>query len=174
MRSKNTSGISIIELVIIIAVIGIISAMAVPRMSSAGNFDYETELKKDLAIFRNAIDLYYSEHQDRFPGEVSDGKYQANSSDAFVAQLTLFSDINGHTSVQRDENYVYGPYLRNGIPVLPVGDNAGKSTVKIISEPIPPKADLQTSVGWVFNVNTGQIIPNAQGCGSDGVSYISY
>ncbi len=59
MRSH---GFSLVELVVVIVIIGIIAAIAVPRMSNAVAGARESVLKADLRALRTAIDLYAIEH----------------------------------------------------------------------------------------------------------------
>src|SRR4051812_8894152 len=56
-------GFSLIELVIVVVIIGIIAAIAVPRMSRGSQGASDSALGANLAVLRNAVDLYQTEHQ---------------------------------------------------------------------------------------------------------------
>ena len=64
-------GFSLIELVIVVVIIGIIGAIAIPRMSRGTAGASESALKGDLAVLRNAIDLYAAEHAGSFPAHAT-------------------------------------------------------------------------------------------------------
>ncbi len=67
VRYRRNSAFSLLELVIVVVIIGIIAAIAIPRMSRGARGADESALKGDLAILRNAIDLYAAEHGGNFP-----------------------------------------------------------------------------------------------------------
>src|SRR5687767_1987320 len=66
-RSSGGAGFSLLELVIVVAILSIIGAIAVPRMSRGVGGAAEAALKGNLAVLRSAIDLYRSEHGDEPP-----------------------------------------------------------------------------------------------------------
>ncbi len=53
---------SLIELVIVVVIIGIVAAIAIPRMSRGSEGAAEAAVVADLAVMRNAIDLFTVEH----------------------------------------------------------------------------------------------------------------
>jgi general secretion pathway protein G len=162
MSQKRKAGFSLVELVIVIVIIGVIAAIAIPRVSRGSRSAGESSLASNLAVLRNAIELYASEHNGVYPAGNADGSAAAKwTPQAVINQLTRFSDLNGNTSPDRVGDFQFGPYLRKGIPPLPVGDNHGKSTVKIDKDNSPPVVDTASGDGWVYNPLTGDIIANA-------------
>lgn len=161
---RGVRGFSLVELVIVIVIIGVIAAIAIPRVSRGARGAGESSLSSNLSVLRNAIELYASEHNGDYPGAKSDGGTgAANSEAAFVGQLTKYSKITGEVNATRDvaAGFVYGPYLRKGIPPLPVGKNRGKTTVLIDTANATPAVSVNTGQGWVYNPTTGEIIANA-------------
>lgn len=158
----RSSGFSLIELVIVVVIIAIIGAIAIPRMSRGAAGASDSALVGDLAVLRNAIDLYATEHGGTFP-----------SGDTFVDQLTKFTDVNGAASATKTTTHIFGPYLRK-LPALPVGTNKGETTVAIAtSEDDSPGA---AGSGWFYNPTTGEIVANLAGSETDvtGKAYVSY
>jgi type II secretory pathway pseudopilin PulG len=149
--------------VIVIVIIGVIAAIAIPRVSRGSKSAGESSLASNLAVLRNAIELYASEHGGVYPAGVGDGTNAANSYDAFLSQLTKYTNETGKAAATKDpaQNIILGPYLRKGIPPLPVGANKGKSTVKMDNTASPPAAAVASGEGWVYNNKTGDIIANA-------------
>jgi type II secretory pathway pseudopilin PulG len=91
---------SLVELVIVIVLIGVIAAIAIPRLSSGATGSGDAALKQSLKVLRDAIERYAAEHGGDFPAfraDPSEG-HAANSEGAFQSQLTRFSSRSGATS----------------------------------------------------------------------------
>ena len=174
VRTKNTKGFSLVELVIVIVILGIIAAIAIPRISSGSKNAGEAALRADLATLRNAIDWYYGEHNMTFPGAKTDGTNAANTEEALINQLTMYSDDDGTVSANKDDAFPFGPYVRGKFPSLPVGANAGESTVNVLDQVSPVAAAPGDGKAWVYNSATGQIIANADETGNDGDTFDTY
>lgn len=160
-------GFSLVELVIVVVVIGIIAAIAVPRISRGAKGAREAALRGSLRGMRTAIDLYYVEHGGVWPG--ADGLNVT-----FWAQLTQRTDASGDVGTVAGV-HIYGPYLLDRIPV-PVGPNAGALGVRNRTDnPISLGIDESlTAKGWVFNYQTGDLIPNTDDLDDEGVGYDTY
>jgi general secretion pathway protein G len=145
---KRRSAFSLVELVMVVTIIGIIAAIAVPRMSQATSRASANALQATLANVRKAIDMYYAEHG-KYPGylpgtDTPDG-------DAFVKQLTLYTDLTGADNASYGDPFLYGPYLRKPFPTNPT-NNLGTVHVKAT----PTDADpADGSVGWVAVLSHG-------------------
>jgi len=175
LGTNKKLGFSLVELVIVIIILGVIAAVAIPRISSGSRNAGEAALKADLATLRNAIDWYYGEHNMTFPGAKADGLGNAAESEtAFINQLTKYSDASGNCSVDKNAAFPYGPYVRGNFPNLPVGANAGTGTINIVNQVAPLTSNPVDTKGWVFNVATGQIIANADETGNDGIAFDAY
>lgn len=143
-RKSRHAGFSLIELVIVVVIIAIIGAIAIPRMSRGAAGAADAALVGDLAVLRNALDLYATEHGGVYPTVTN-----------FETQLTLFSDANGGTSASKTTTHIYGPYLRK-IPPLPVGTHKGSAVVVDGSSGTLGV----TTGGWFYNPSTGSIQAN--------------
>ena len=156
-RNQNRA-FSLVELVIVLVIIGVIAAIAVPRLTRGATNASATALAADLAALRNAVELYRAEHEGAFPTVAG-----------FVNQMTLFSDTAGTSTAAAADvgnGIVYGPYLK-GIPALPVGAKKGSTGVAA--------ADA-AGVGWIYIVATGSITANTADTevDKDGVKYNTY
>jgi len=154
MRSARRTGrgFSLVELVIVIVIIGVIAAIAIPRVSRGARGAGESALRSDLAILRNAIELYATEHDGKFPAS------GGTDSAVFADQLLKYTDIDGATSDTKVGNFKYGPYLRKQIPPAPVGPKKGENTVTVVNADTLPVPDELT--GWLYSSKTGEIIVN--------------
>lgn len=133
-------GFSLIELVIVVVIIGIIGAIAIPRLSRGAEGANDSALVGDLAVMRNAIDLYATEHGGTFP-ELAD----------IEDQLTNYTDLDGTTSATKTGDFIYGPYLRK-IPAVTVGADVGSTGFTATAG--------TASMGWVYDEDTGDLKPN--------------
>jgi len=136
---KRSRGFSLLELVIVVVIIAIIAAIAVPRLSRGTAGAADSALSGNLAVLRNAIDLYSAEHGGSYP-----------TAAAIVAQLTTYTNAAGEAQAAKDTTHIYGPYIRE-VPPLPVGAKKGSTGIA---------AADGAGVGWIYTAGTGAIHAN--------------
>lgn len=159
-RHHQRRGFSLVELVIVIVIIGVIAAIAVPRLSRGAKGARDSALRGDLAILRNAIDLYSVEHRGNFPAVGT-----------FVDQLTTYSDEDGATVAAKDVDHIFGPYLK-AVPGLPIEGTA--TTGGAVGDTGVGAGDL-LGVGWIYDDTSGTIIANTGSAADDsGDPYSGY
>jgi general secretion pathway protein G len=154
-RTKtNRRGFSLIELVIVVVIMAIIGAIAIPRMSRGAAGASDSALVGNLAVLRSAIDLYQTEHGGTYP-----------TAAGVLNQLTMFTDDAGATNATKTATHIYGPYLRQ-IPPLPVGAKKGAKGIAA--------ADA-AGVGWIYD-GAGNVKANCANGEADarGVDYNTY
>ena len=66
-RGTHTRAFSLLELVIAVAIIAIIAAIGIPRLSRGTKGAADSALSGNLAMLRNAIDIYAAEHTGIYP-----------------------------------------------------------------------------------------------------------
>ena len=174
VTKRGRLGFSLVELIIVIVIIGVLAAIAIPRISRGSRGAGESAVVANLAVLRNAVELYASEHDGAYPGAAGDGTNPAGV-DAMLSQLTKYSNPAGVVVDTRDATHPFGPYLRKGIPALPVGANKGAITVLVDIVNSPPKASEGTGEGWVYNYKTGDVIANSDALNEAGdTKYSAY
>jgi len=142
-------------------IIGIIAAIAIPRMSRGTAGASDSALAGNLAVLRNAIDLFAAEHGGQLPTLAN-----------IEGQLTQYTDESNTTApvATKDTDHIYGPYLRE-VPALPVGANKGKTTFTGTAP-----AATTDDAGWYYNENTGEVQANCSDTETDdsGTQYNQY
>jgi len=161
-RRQGERGFTLVELIVVIIVIAILAALAIPNFTSSAQDAKVSTLAGDLAVVRNAISLYYHQHDSTYPGaKKTDGSGSAvGAADlpaAFEDQLTLYTDADGKTNETVDPAFPYGPYLVKGIPTNPV---VGNADVHCVNTGGVPAYDSDQTEGWIYDYVSGQIISN--------------
>lgn len=107
---SSTSGFTLIELLIVIIVLGVLAMAIIPQMSDISADAKTSTCQTTLAGMRSAVELYYVQHGNVYPGAVIIG--ELTSAQSFVAQLTQYTNAAGGVSVSKTAEYKYGPYIK--------------------------------------------------------------
>lgn len=161
-RRPARCAFTIVELVLVIAIIGVLSSIVLPRLDGRAAAAGEAAVHADLKIVREAIDRYAAEHHGVFPGL---------SAARTTSQLTQYTNASGQISATKRDDYVYGPYLR-AIPANPIWTKPGADQIYIDLVNSPPQAQLKADAGWVYNPNTGEFYANSTELMQHGVKLI--
>jgi type II secretory pathway pseudopilin PulG len=150
-----------LELVIVVVILGIIAAIAVPRMTSASTNAMEARAIADLRLLREAMELFKEEHG-FYPGQMDDGQ-GGGAEEWFERQLTQFSMACGYTAPTPESGYIFGPYIRT-IPQNPFKVEPGDEPRAVaVVNGHAAAASNGGGEGWVVNIDTGQIVINSDG-----------
>lgn len=146
--NRKKGGFTLVELVLVIIIIGILAALAIPQFTSSTDDAREATIKSNLAVLRNAISLYYTEHNSTYPPAAT-----------FAAAMTQYSDKSGATSATKDATHTYGPYMVS-VPDNPAVDATpnGVNDVAMANH-----GTVTTSGGWNYDEDTGVIHANSTG-----------
>jgi prepilin-type N-terminal cleavage/methylation domain-containing protein len=79
MKRWAASGFTLIELMIVVAIIGILAAIAIPKFASLMRKSGEGASKGNLGAIRSALSIYYGDMEGQYPSVMSaltvNGKY---------------------------------------------------------------------------------------------------
>lgn len=157
------TGFTLVELLIVVIILAILAAIIVPQFTEATDDAVQSAYDTNIANIRSAIDLYRQQHQ-AYPGAVtsSGGSCPAGSAavtgavgePAFVAQLKNYTNAAGQACTGTDATFKYGPYLKDDLPVNPLGT---VNTVTVVTTGVLGLASSGTG-GWRFDSVTGEFI----------------
>jgi prepilin-type N-terminal cleavage/methylation domain-containing protein len=141
-RCKNLHAFTLIELVVVVMILGILAAIAAPRLLGASNLAFENGARQSLGVVRNAIDKYMAEHAGALPG--ADGQ-----------ELTFKADI---------KNYLRG----QDFPTCPVATK--NNGVSMTSGSGPIASGIGGTASWLYQYETGAFYINSNATANDGVT----
>ena len=164
MKNKENAGFTLVELIIVIIILGILAALAIPQFSTSTKDAEEATLQANLATMRSSGNLYYHQHGSDYPGAIKvDGSgtatVGADNPVAFTDQMVQYTAKDGETSANLDRvNFPFGTYYQQGLPNNPI---LNFNTVMVIDQVTPIiAADTDQSTGWIFNKATGELRAN--------------
>jgi general secretion pathway protein G len=179
-RRHAAKGFTLIELLIVVIIIAILAAIAIPQFSNSSGDAQESAAVANLTTMRSAIELYRAQHNGNYPSRAPVGAAPVtacagvagaaadNDPATMVAQLTMFSSASGHTCSVATAGYIYGPYLR-AIPVEPV---TGVNTITIALNAAAEPSTLVTT-GWRFVNATGALNIHSLRLARDGTTTLA-
>ncbi len=142
---RNNKGFTLIELMIVVAIIGILAAVAMPRFANLIRKSNEGATKGKLGALRSALSIYYADNEGTWP----DG----------LAEMCAILDDAGSAS----------KYL-NEIPKRKVmGGYGGDDTASEVDGSTP-----DGTTGWMYSPTTGDVMVNVAGTDTKGVRFTAW
>ena len=93
-REYRQKGFTLIELMIVIAIIGILAAIAIPQFVSYRQKGYNTQAKAELKSFYTACQAYFAESRASDCSEAAVSQWFTRSSNVTITPTTGQSMIN--------------------------------------------------------------------------------
>jgi len=78
MHNENKKGFTLIELLIVVVIIGILAAIAIPKFAQTRERAYISSMKADLRNLATEQEIYYSDGSFSYAGDVGDLNYTAS------------------------------------------------------------------------------------------------
>ncbi len=153
MRETMKKGLSLVELMIIAAIIGILAAIVIPNFQSHTTQAKEAVAKDSLRLLRSSIELYTAQHGGMPPGYQDDDPDTVPSSATFLSQTVL---------------------QRRYISKMPKNPFNNLDTMLVVgnSETLPE--DATGEYGWVYQPATKTIRLDWPGSDKKGIRYYEY
>ncbi len=134
-------GFSVMEIFIVIVMLCIVAAVAVPKFSRAAAQNRASDLVSKLQLVRSQIQLYKVQHGDLLPGQkVAGGDIKEAD---FIASMTARNPVDG-----------FGPYIKD-MPGNPFISGPATDDITCVNDKdVLPTGNEGT--GWWINAATGQ------------------
>ena len=69
--NKNQKGFTLIELMIVVAIIGILAAVAIPKFAEMMERSRDGATKGNIGAIKSAISIYYGDHEGTYPYDLT-------------------------------------------------------------------------------------------------------
>ncbi|MFY9341115.1 MAG: type II secretion system protein [Planctomycetota bacterium] len=168
MRNPTQSAFTLIELLLVVVILGILAAVAIPQFSDSSGEARVSNLQTNLAVVRNAVEYYRANHNGKYPGYPTAGG--APTQAETINQLTLASKADGSTAAVGTAGFGYGPYIREALPANPIN---GLATVMVLADGAAFAAADNTT-GWIYQPQTGKVRANSTGAAASGKNYYDF
>lgn len=131
-RSIVVRAFTLVEILIVVVILGILSAIVVPQFSNATTEASRTQTYDELQRVRRAVAMYYLRSGSVFP-EIVDG-------DGATGAWGLL--VGPHSGYLRD---------------APVNNYVGGSASRVIKIASQADSSFTSAYGWIFNPATGDV-----------------
>lgn len=167
---NKEDGFTLIEMLIVVIVLGILAMIIIPQINVSTGEARLSSMRTNLNTVRNAIELYYHQHNNVYPGAILSAAggttataTVAEAKSSFIAQLVTYTQVDGKASVDKTglTGTIYGPYLKTAtLPQNPYNDSSDV-TCDITTVSVLTRDAVSTDgTGWKFYVKTGVFIAN--------------
>jgi len=157
---KNQAGFTLIEMLIVIIILGILAMVIIPQISVSTDDAKVATLKGSLSGLRSALEVYYAQHSNKYPGMTTSETGATNTDEGIAAssmllQLTQYTNSSGKVATTKDNTtFKYGPYVK-GTSLPP---NPFNKSTKITCDPttdISLDRTPASGFGWKYHFRTG-------------------
>jgi len=101
---RNTKGFTLIELLIVVVIIGILAAIAIPQFASTKKKAFDATAKSDVRNAMSAMEAYYADYQLYAPAAIATGSFTTSQGIAITSggsaagyQVTASHSASGNT-----------------------------------------------------------------------------
>ena len=150
IRNQGEQGFTLIELMIVVAIIGILAAVALPKFAASVERSREAATRGNMGTLRSSIAMYYGDVEGIYPAYLD-----------------------------TQQTYSFSKYLSDHIPAVKathsgvgVGTSESPSGTWVLHT--SDESITATGQGWRYNPGTGRIFVNSTATDSKGLVYSTY
>ena len=161
---------TLVELILVVTILGILSALVLPTFQGHITQAKETAVQDNLKVIRTQIELYKMHHNGIPPGYINGSEAPTS---LLALQFTATTSVTGEVSPSTipADPYVNGPYLKK----LPVNSYNKLSTIAYVAQATAFSDAVDgTSSGWLYKKETGEFKINCTGTDSKGINFYDY
>ncbi len=107
VKKQNQKGFTLIELMVVIAIIGILAAIAIPQFAAYRTRSYRSALESDAHTLANAQEAYFADNgtYTNTSGNVINATYGAENLSQFTTVSAWAGDANSFTFTLQDQTH---------------------------------------------------------------------
>jgi len=111
IKNKKSHGFTLIELMIVVAIIGILAAIAIPQFANLVAKSQEGRTKANLGTIRSALSIYYGDSEGWYPAAAAGANLAILTTGGRYLQTVPNADVPtttnsiGHASVSTETNF---------------------------------------------------------------------
>ena len=147
MKQRKEKGFTLIELMIVVAIIGILAALALPKFAQLVEKSREAATKGNMNALRSSISIYYGDSEGIYPGALDCG-------DSFSKFMEKIPPVKA---------------THAGVGFGTLESPSGTAVVHTTDESI-----TATGTGWKYNPQSGRIFINSAATDSKTLPYSVY
>jgi general secretion pathway protein G len=127
MTPRGRSAFTLVEILVVVVILGILSAIVVPQFSTASEEAKIESTQVQLQKLRNTLAVYYVRNRGQFPASIDAGAG------------------------------TWGEILAEGYMHIPPNNQYVGANGTVITLGVGPDAAFQDGYGWIYNPATGEV-----------------